>query len=153
MFITGCHWSQICTIPFNQLAGAVAWMLIRGRGVRHVVHCLDDFFTVTPAAEEAGGIRESVLQLLGLLGVGWSPAGVVGPSRVVTFLGVGMDSARQRLRLPDDKRIAICDELGQWLGRRRCTGRRLLSLIGGGGGRGLALQPKWSLLVVCSFAD
>lgn len=53
-----------------------------------------------------------------------------GPSTILTFLGLQLDSLRQEIRLPPEKLQDLLQELACWASRRSTTKRELLSLIG-----------------------
>ena len=53
-----------------------------------------------------------------------------GPSTVIVFLGIIIDTSRQELRLPDDKLRRLLSTLDEWERRKACTRRDLESLIG-----------------------
>jgi len=55
---------------------------------------------------------------------------VVGPSTVMTVLGIEVDSIAQETRLPEDKLTSLLDLLSDWSIRQSATKRELLSLIG-----------------------
>ena len=53
-----------------------------------------------------------------------------GPSTILTFLGIELDSVQQLARLPPDKVDCILRLLQQWSRKKTCTRRDLESLIG-----------------------
>ena len=48
----------------------------------------------------------------------------------MTFLGIEIDSHSWELRLPQDKLRRAREEVTNWQGRKSCTKKELLSLIG-----------------------
>ena len=54
----------------------------------------------------------------------------VGPSTVVTVLGIEVDSVAQETRLPDDKLVRLMETLSDWSSQHSATKKDLLSLIG-----------------------
>ncbi len=64
------------------------------------------------------------------LGVPLAAEKVEGPSRGLTFLGIFLDTVKLELRLPEDKLRRLSSLIKTWQGRKSCTKRRLLSLIG-----------------------
>ena len=58
------------------------------------------------------------------------PPQVEGPDTVLEFLGILLDSQRMEARLPPDMRQRLQTLIAEWLPRRSCTKRELLSLIG-----------------------
>ena len=53
-----------------------------------------------------------------------------GPSTIIQFLGLELDSDHGLIHLPAGKLCRIQAQVRRWLGRRSCTKRELLSLIG-----------------------
>lgn len=53
-----------------------------------------------------------------------------GPTCIITFLGIILDSFRMEIRLPDEKAQELQGLLEQWACRQVCRKRDLLSLIG-----------------------
>ena len=65
------------------------------------------------------------------LGVPIAEDKLVGPTTTITYLGIEIpDSVAMTIRLPADKLQQIKAIIKQWLRRRKCTKRELLSLIG-----------------------
>ena len=64
------------------------------------------------------------------LGVPLTPDKRMGPSSVLTFQGIVIDTGRGELYLPDDKLQRLVDTLKVWLTRRMFTRWELESLIG-----------------------
>ncbi|XP_057296124.1 uncharacterized protein LOC130625059 [Hydractinia symbiolongicarpus] len=55
---------------------------------------------------------------------------MVGPCQVITYLGIEIDTVNFVVRLPQDKFTELLSSLHKWLGKKKCTKRELLSLIG-----------------------
>ena len=72
----------------------------------------------------------SMLNTCAELGVVVNPRKIVGPSTVLEFLGIIIDSELMELRVSSERLDAIKKELLWWLGRKTGTKRALLSLIG-----------------------
>ncbi len=53
-----------------------------------------------------------------------------GPTSVITFLGIIIDTDKRELHLPTEKLQRLIDEVQLWLKKRSCTRRELESLIG-----------------------
>ena len=115
---------------FTAIADALEWCMAK-EGVQAVYHYLDDFIILGPPGSEV--CRES-LQILHKvckdLGVLLAPEKQEGPSSVITFLGITIDTNSQELRLPEEKLKRLLDTLAQWERRKSCTRKELESLIG-----------------------
>ena len=100
-------------------------------GVRYLLHYLDDFLLFgSPFSGEGGAFLRITLEVFASLGVPVAVSKLEGPSTTVTFLGIVIDTARLKLRLPSDKLARLRLLVASWLGRR--SGRRadLESLLG-----------------------
>ena len=64
------------------------------------------------------------------LGVPLAEEKTVGPSTVITFLGIELDSVKFEARLPKDKLLKAKDSVNFWISIRSAMKRNLLSLIG-----------------------
>ena len=73
-------------------------------GIVNVIHYLDDFFFCGQAGSPTcGAALDTALPLCERLGFSVAPDKVVGPTTVLTFLGIEIDSWKQELRLPAEK--------------------------------------------------
>ena len=52
-----------------------------------------------------------------------------GPSPVLTFLGIIINTLQGQLKVPADKLQRLLDDVSSWLSKRACTRRELESLI------------------------
>ncbi len=115
---------------FCALSDALQWIL-QEKGVRHSVKYIDDFlvFGAPGTGECARNLRcmETVCKDLGLPLAAHKRE---GPTEVVTFLGIELDTQKMVMRLPDDKREALREKVEKWCKRKACKKRQLLSLIG-----------------------
>ena len=53
-----------------------------------------------------------------------------GPATNITFLGIELDTTAMIVRLPREKLHRLQREISKWTGRRSCSKRELLSIIG-----------------------
>ena len=116
---------------FNSFADALAWILIFVCGVPHVLHYLDDFFIAAP---RCSGLCQSyindVKNMFSYLGVPIAEEKLQGPTTCITYLGIEIDSNDMATRLPEEKLHEIKLLLSDWVTKRKCSKRQLLSLIG-----------------------
>ena len=115
---------------FNTFADLLLWILIVVAGVSGVIHYLDDFFLCAPSAEECQANMDTMVSLFTELGIPLADDKTVGPSQIVTYLGIEIDATSQTIRLPPDKYDELVSMLAAWKERKKCTKRELLSLIG-----------------------
>lgn len=115
---------------FTAVADALEWCVHR-RGVEFLFHYLDDFLVMGPAASD---ICKHSLELLveecSNLGVPLSPEKMEGPSSVLTFLGIEINTIEGILGLPAEKLQRLNTTVREWLPRKSCTRRELESLVG-----------------------
>ena len=101
------------------------------RGVRFVIHYLDDFlFIGPPASSECAYALATFINLCETLGIPLSPQKVIGPVTCLDFLGIELDSVAMEARLPASKLQHLQSTVNTWLGCKSCQKRELLSLIG-----------------------
>ena len=115
---------------FNELAEVLVWALMVVCGIRHILHYLDDFFICEKDAIRCQDSLSRFLDICRRAGIPIAEDKTVPPSSVMTYLGIEIDSIRQEVRLPSEKREHLCTLLAAWSNRKKCTKRELLSLIG-----------------------
>ena len=109
---------------FSQLADASLWIL-------NATNYLDDYFLAAPGASQQ--FQEQLklaTSVFATLGIPLAPEKVIGLLNVITYLGIEIDSSKIELRLPERKIEEMSGILAQLKGRKKCTKRELLSLIG-----------------------
>ena len=114
---------------FNTVADTLQWIL-ESQGVR-CLHYLDDFFLVgRPDSQECAQALARALEMCARLGVPIAVHKTEGPFLRLTFLGIEIDTETGQVRLPEEKLRRLQREIREWQGRRSCTKRELLSIIG-----------------------
>ena len=115
---------------FDQLSKAICWIATNKYQISHILHLLDDFLT----ADSPQNIAERTMALLSMLfrtlGIPTAPHKTMGPSPIMEFLGIVLDSVRMEARLPQDKLDRIVKTLNYFCTRCSCTKQELLSLLG-----------------------
>ena len=115
---------------FNTFAIALAWIIIQFGRLQFLIHYLDDYFLANFTREHCQHDIAEFLRICEELGVPIAEDKLVGPTTTLTYLGIEIDSVAMTIRLPADKLQQIKAIIKQWLRRRKCTKRELLSLIG-----------------------
>ena len=116
---------------FNSIADMVEWILRVDYAVRYLLHYLDDFLSLGPAGSSA--YADSVMvarSVFSRLGLPLHPSKCEGPSPVLIFIGIELNSLTQTARLPHDKLVGILEFLYQWAPKKWFTRKELESLIG-----------------------
>lgn len=117
---------------FDQYASALEWILRHNYSITELIHYLDDFLLVGPAtSNQCKQALELILKLCAQLGFPIAMEKLEGPTTLITFLGILIDTINMELRLPPGKLESLLLLLQQWQSTsRKVTKRRLLSLIG-----------------------
>ncbi len=115
---------------FTALGDAIEWAVMK-RCTGWIRHYIDDFVTVgkggTDECQKTMAVFKETCQRLGL------PLDAnkeEGPSEVLTFLGIEIDSEKGEARLPQDKLAELKALLSKWRSRKCCRRRELESLVG-----------------------
>ena len=115
---------------FNAVADILGWVFSQS-GIRHHLHYLDDFLLLgAPHSREAAQALDIALKVFDSLGIPVATHKTEGPSTILIFLGILIDTKRFELRLPEDKLTRLQEMMRQWAGRRTCTRKELESLVG-----------------------
>ena len=114
---------------FHRLTQAVKRMMDR-KGFDLTIVYLDDFLIISKSKYVCAEALKTLILLLRKLGfmIHWGK--VVDPTTRITFLGIELDSIDMTLRLPEEKLLALKEELQGSLSRNRFTKRQLQSLAG-----------------------
>ena len=114
---------------FNTFADLPWWILINVGGICWIIHNLDDFLICAPTREQCLN-GNNAIYIFSELGVPLTSDKTEGPASILTFLGIEIDTRLGIVRLPPDKLNELPHLLHTWFGRKKCTKRELLSLIG-----------------------
>ena len=99
-------------------------------GIEVVIHYIDDFLFVIENPLHARMARDHALALCAHLGIPMAAHKTEGPTQCLTFLGIELDSARMRARLPDDKLAELKRLTHDWGRKKTATVKDLQSLAG-----------------------
>ncbi|XP_066928822.1 uncharacterized protein [Clytia hemisphaerica] len=115
---------------FNAFADALQWILVHKFSISALTHYLDDFFLCSLLFSKARYWMDLIQAVFGLVRVPIAEDKLEGPTQVITYLGIEIDSLSFTIRLPSDKLTRLRELVSVWLGKRKCVKRELLSLIG-----------------------
>ena len=114
----------------NSSADALEWILRNKYYLKVLSHYPDNFFIAGPADSPQCQLNLKISQqIFDKLGVPLAPNKLEGPTTVLTHFGSEIDSDDQVIRFPDDKYSDLHSQLTQWMHKKKCTKRELLSLI------------------------
>ncbi|XP_062511310.1 uncharacterized protein LOC134187209 [Corticium candelabrum] len=113
---------------FSAVADALMWIM-SCRGITAGMHYLNNFlFFGRPQASECDESLAKALSICNELGVPVATNKLEGPTACLTFLGLQLDSQDGIISLPAVKLQKVKSTIAEWLTRRACTKRQLLSL-------------------------
>ena len=117
-------------IIFSAVADALQWMM-RENGITFVEHYIDDFITVgKPKARECAMNAEIMHSKCQKSDTPIEVEKSEGPSTVITFLGIEINSKAMELRLPAEKLQRLQQLVSQWRGKKACKKQELQSIVG-----------------------
>ena len=114
---------------FSAVADALQWIVVN-KGVRKLLHYLDDLIFVSESFEEASTNKQILVDTFNHLGVPFELSKLEGPVMYLTFLGIEVDTRTLRIRLPSDKLLHLKEELVAAVSNRCLSKRALQSLTG-----------------------
>jgi hypothetical protein len=121
---------------FNQLSDALEWILLNKCNISFVCHILDDFLLIEPPAvlpPYNSLCQQSLTHMLSTfqtINIPIAQGKTQGPSQVIEFMGILLDTIKMQARLPPDKIDRLQAAIEQFQHRRSCTLKELQSLIG-----------------------
>ena len=123
----GC--SSSCRI-FESFSTALHW-IVQGRICNaSVVHVLDDFLFVSPSRADCQAALSEFKHICYLLGVPLAPDKTMGPSQILPFLGITLDTMAMQASLPEDKVIRMMHDTDTLLSQRKLKLKQLQSITG-----------------------
>ena len=114
---------------FNVIAEAVQWILVNNYKNKFTIHLLDDFLSVE-APKDKGKALSNMIYVFNLLGIPINFDKVEGPSTCIEFLGITLDTVAMESRLSMSKINELVKKLSLFQGRKKCTQKEMLSLVG-----------------------
>jgi len=108
---------------FTALGDAIQWIATE-RGAVWLRHYVDDFVSVrTKGSGECAQSMRVFKETCSKLGMPLDKKKEEGPSEVITFLGIEIDTINMELRLPQDKLRELLGMLRKWRGMKSCKKR------------------------------
>nr|XP_015206548.1 PREDICTED: uncharacterized protein LOC102697944 [Lepisosteus oculatus] len=111
---------------FDTLAEALCWILLNNYRLPFLVHLLDDFLTIDFPHTPPARASSTLTSVFGKLGVPLATDKTTGPSHIIQFLRITLNSINFSVSMPCDK----IDRISTYSSAKSCTKRELLSLLG-----------------------
>ena len=121
--------SSACAI-FELFSIALEWIAKSKLGATAIVHVIGDFLFIAHSRAKCGQDVQAFVNLCVELGVPLAPGKTVAPTRVITFLGITLDTVLMESRLPEDKLEKAKTLLEDFQRQQKVTLKVLQSLIG-----------------------
>lgn len=123
-----CFGCRASPFIFNRLTDSVC-RYMRDQGI-DCYNYLDDIVCVSETFQKGVNDQLTLIQVLRKLGFGIAWAKVNSPAKLVTFLGVVIDTEKRELRLPEERLCKLRNELGFWKQKKKATEKQLQVLVG-----------------------
>lgn len=116
---------------FELFSTFLEWVVKQEAQIPSVLHYLDDFLFIGPAASRVCALLSRTMERISLhFGVPLAPEKTEGPTTVIKFLGILIDSDLMECRLPEDKVVDLREVVLQARRARKIRLRDLQSLLG-----------------------
>ena len=122
----GC--SSACQI-FQSFASAIQWIAKKKLKIQNVSY-LDDFLLGAASKLIGQNDLENFISMCTDIGIPIAEEKTFNPSRVMTFLGIEIDTQQRQVRLPDEKVHQCVQEIKGLIGCKKVRLRKLQSVIG-----------------------
>ncbi|KAM4045389.1 uncharacterized protein ACNLHF_009217 [Anomaloglossus baeobatrachus] len=124
----GCSIS--CSL-FESFSTFLEWVVKKEAGVRSVLHYLDDFLCIGPPKSfVCASLLAAIQSVFKCFGVPLASDKTEGPSTLIKFLGILIDSEAMECRLPDDKVSDLLEAVREARSHRKIRLKDLQSLLG-----------------------
>ena len=108
---------------FNHLSDALEWILKHNYGLKNVIYILNYFFVAESTRLDCFLSFSTLLKLFMSVKAPTVASKTIGPSQVIEFMGIVLDSVRMEARLPEDKLTRIKELLKHF---KLCHSARLV---------------------------
>ena len=117
-------------VLFDKLAQAICWIAKHNYDTDVIFHLLDDFLTVDNPLACGERTMALLCTMFKHLHIPLAENKTLGPTTVLEYLGVILDSEKMEARLPMVKIHRICEFIHILLHKHHCTKRELLQILG-----------------------
>ena len=123
----GC--SSSCKI-FETFSTTVEWVARHKLSIPSILHLLDDFLIVAPTESLCHSQLNIFLDMCCYPRITKAPEKLIGPSQILSFAGIELDSCLMEARLPLDKVEKCIGIISDFLKQKSVTLREVQSLTG-----------------------
>ena len=96
-------------------------------GVSYVDHYIDDFITAGKGGtDECSKNFTMMFKLCEATGTPVEPEKSIGPTTIIDFLGIELDTEVMEICLPADKLAGLVQSLNEWRGKKACRKKRAI---------------------------
>ena len=112
---------------FNKLSDALEWILINKCNISFVCHILDDFLLIESPAnltQSDSACQQSLNSMLSIfesIRIPIAPGKTQGPSQMLEFTGILLDTVKMQASLPPDKVEKLRSIFENFQQKRSCT--------------------------------
>ena len=114
---------------FECFSSALEWVARTKLQIPGILHPLADFPIVSNSIKSCDNELKAFLKTCDEIGVPMAPEKTAGPSCVLSFAGIELDTAKMEARRPCDKRTKCRSPILDFLHRKKVTLKELQSLI------------------------
>ena len=115
---------------FDDIATALNKICINRGASSRTIHYLDDLLTISSSKQDCKQSLDVITDTATRCGFTIKASKTVGPSRVIEFLGIVIDTINQTVQMSPERLVEIRTELLKWKNRPKSSKRELLSIIG-----------------------
>lgn len=144
LFLLGCFWEggyfvdrclpMGCSLScayFETFSSFLEWVIREVSGHQSVIHYLDDFLCIgSKDSNVCSVLLHSAERVAKEFGVPLAAEKTEGPTSVITFLGISIDTVNMECRLPEEKLVTLRAEVGRVAGLKKVQLKVLQSLLG-----------------------
>ena len=123
----GC--SSSCSI-FEAFSTALEWIITQQLKNVTVIHILDDFLFIAPTFQQCQSSLSIFKQICLDIGVPLAPDKTVGPSQILDFAGIRLDTVDMSASLPPDKILKFSLTIQEMLESKSVKLKQIQSLAG-----------------------
>ena len=121
--------SSSCKL-WESFSTALKWIAKSKLAISGVLHLLDDFLLIDKTFSACEHNLSQFLAMCDDLGVPMAPEKTMGPSSVLCFAGIELDTDKTEARLPEEKLRKCVALINEFLRRKKVSLKELQSLIG-----------------------